>query len=70
MNELGIAVDADVRLHAEVPLIALLGLVHVRIELMLGFLGRERGIDDAGADDRSGRSLESLRLQVPMYFLK
>jgi hypothetical protein len=31
VNQLGLAVHANVRLHAEVPLVTLLGLVHLRI---------------------------------------
>jgi hypothetical protein len=35
-------VDADTSLHAEVPLIALLSLVHVGVAHLLGTLGRGR----------------------------
>ena len=31
MNDLRFAVDADMRLHAEIPLVPLAGLTHVRI---------------------------------------
>ena len=39
VDDLGPAVDADMGLHAEVPLIALLGLMHVRIARLVGVLG-------------------------------
>ena len=38
VNELGAAVHADVGLHPEVPLVALAGLVHVRVAFLL-FVG-------------------------------
>ena len=40
MNDLGFAVHPDMGFHAEVPLIPLLGLVHVRIAFPLPVLGR------------------------------
>src|SRR6266542_7124340 len=42
----GVGVHANVRLHPEVPLIALLRLVHLRIALTLRVLGRTRRRDD------------------------
>jgi hypothetical protein len=47
------AVDTDVRLHAEVPLVALLGLVHLRIALAVAVLGRARRADDRRIHDRA-----------------
>ena len=40
MDDLGFAVDADMGFHAEVPLIPLLGLMHVRIAFPLFVLCR------------------------------
>jgi hypothetical protein len=37
--------------HAEVPLISLLGLMHVRIALALGILGGAGCIDQGGIDN-------------------
>ena len=38
MDQLGSAVDAEMRLHAEIPLVALLGLMHLRIARLGGIL--------------------------------
>jgi hypothetical protein len=43
-----LSVHADVGLHDEIPLIAFLRLVHLRIMLLLFVLGRGRGGDDGG----------------------
>ena len=51
VRQASLGVDADVQLHAEVPLLPLPGLVHLRGALALGILGRARCVDDgAGAD--------------------
>src|SRR3954464_15243757 len=44
--------DPDVGLHPEVPLIAFLGLVHLRVAALLLVLGRGRSGDDRGVDNR------------------
>src|SRR5262249_3952584 len=41
-------IGTDMDLHAEIPLIALLGLVHLRVAFPLGILGRTRRMDDGG----------------------
>ena len=38
VHQARVSVDPDVRLHAEVPLVALLGLVHLRVALAAAFL--------------------------------
>jgi hypothetical protein len=43
MDNLGLAVHTDVRFHPEIPLIAFLGLMHVRITALVFVLGRRRG---------------------------
>lgn len=65
VDELGLAVDAHMRLHAEVPLIALFRLVHVRVALFGRVLGRAWGVDNRGIDDGAAGDLQPLRLQVP-----
>jgi hypothetical protein len=64
MNELGFAVSPDMRLHSKIPLIALLGLVHLGIALFVFVLNRGRRIDKRGIDDRTRADLHALRLQV------
>ena len=41
MDQLGAAVDTNMRLHAEVPLVALLRLMHLRSRALLAFLVEE-----------------------------
>jgi hypothetical protein len=41
------------RLHPEIPLIAFLGLVHLRVTRFALVLGRGRGGDDGGINDRA-----------------
>ena len=64
MNELGAAVHTDVGLHPEVPLVALAGLVHVRIALLFLVLGRTRSTDDAGVNDGTSGDLQPVFLEV------
>ena len=47
-----LGVDADVRLHAEVPLVPLLPLVHLPVPLAVLVLRRTRRVDDARVHDR------------------
>src|SRR5881628_3038485 len=53
MNELALAIDAEVPFHAEVPLPALLRLMHPGIARAGGVLRGRRGGDDRGIDDRA-----------------
>ena len=46
-----LVIHADVRLHTEIVLVNLLGLVHLRVALTLIVLGRTRRIDQRGIDD-------------------
>jgi hypothetical protein len=64
VDDLGGTVNADVRLHAEVPLVAFLGLVHLRVPLPALVLGRGWGADDRRIDDGAGADLEALARQV------
>ena len=70
VNQLGLAVHADVRLHTKVPLVTLLGLVHLRIARLILILGRGWRIDDCRVDDGAGRDLHPLGLQMPSDFLE
>lgn len=48
MNQFRLAVYADMRLHAEIPLIAFPGLAHLGIARFRLVLGRGGGADDGG----------------------
>jgi hypothetical protein len=54
VQQVRIGIDTDMRLHAEVPLVALLDLVHLRITLTHAVLGRARHCNQRGIDGRSG----------------
>src|SRR3972149_2982196 len=47
----GPAVHSDMGLHAEVPLIALFSLMHLRVTSLLTVLGRSGGVDNGGVHD-------------------
>jgi len=53
MKQFRLAVDPNIGLHAEVLLIALLGLMHLRIRILIlrPILGRTGGTDDGGIHD-------------------
>ena len=70
VDQLVLAVHTDVRLHAKVPLVALLRLVHLRVARLVTVLGRGRRGDDGGIDDGAGRDLQPLGLQMPANFLE
>ncbi len=57
-------------LHAEVPLIALLGLVHVGIARLVGVLGRGRRVDDRRIDDGALGNLDPARLEMAVNLLE
>jgi hypothetical protein len=54
-------------LHPEVPLFALLRLVHLRITLLFSVLGRSGCVQDARVQDRAGRDSHPLGLQVQVH---
>lgn len=70
VNQLGLAIDADVGLHAKVPLVALLGLAHLGIALAFPVLGRRRGVDDRRIDDGARADFHPVRLQMPADLLE
>lgn len=57
-------IDADVRLHAEVPLLALLGLAHLGVSLTLIVLGRAKRRDDGGIHNSAGPEHQALLAQT------
>ena len=53
VHQPGKLIHADVRLHPEIPLIALLGLMHLGVARMVGILGRTGCSDQRRIDDRA-----------------
>ena len=54
---------ADVRLHPEVPLLALAGLAHLGVARLVLVLGRGRGGDDRRIHNRPGLQQQPLLLK-------
>lgn len=67
VNEPGFTVDANMRLHAEIPLVTLFRLLHFRIALFLLVLGGTRCADDAGIDDGAAGYLHPVVLEVLVH---
>src|SRR5437660_9942639 len=67
VDDLRLAIYSHVRLHPEVPLFALLRLVHLRIALLLPVLGRSGCLQDGRVHDRARRDSHPLRLQVQVH---
>ena len=53
VNETALAIDADVSLHSEKPLVPFPGGVHLGIALLVFVLGRTRRMDDRCINDRA-----------------
>ena len=70
MDQLAAAVDANMRLHAEIPLVALLRLMHLGITGLRRVFGGRRRIDNRRIDDRAGGHLQSLRRQMPLHLVE
>ena len=70
VNQLGFAVDSDMSLHAEVPLITFSRLMHIRIALLFLVLGRTRRIDDTGIDDGAPAYFQAIFLEVLINQIK
>jgi len=64
MNDLGLAVDANIHLHTKIPLIPFLGLMHLRIARLFPVYGGARSIDDAGIQNSAAGDPQLLRLKV------
>ena len=70
MNQSRFSVHADVRLHAVMPLVAFLGLVHLRVALAAGVLGRTGRCDDGGVHDGAHAHQQTLLVQVRVDLFK
>ena len=70
MDDLGLAVDPDMGLHAEVQLVPFTCLVHVGITLFVLVLRRRRGVDEGGIDHRALAHLDALGLPVAVDLLE
>ena len=55
------------RLHAEIPLVALFRLVHLGIARLVRVFGRSRRTDDGRIDDRAGGHLQPLGGEMPLH---
>ena len=64
MHQARLGIHADVCLHPEVPLVALLRLAHLRVALALGVLGRTGRGNQCGIHQRAGLEHEPLRGQM------
>src|SRR5258708_20960351 len=61
------AIDADMRLHAEVPLVAFPGLVHLGVALAALVLGRRGRMTNRAVYDRSGSDADALAGQMVVH---
>jgi len=64
MDQLAPTVHADVRLHPEVPLVALPGLMHLRVPFPILVLGEARRTDDGGVHNGAGGDLQPVLLKI------
>lgn len=64
MNQLGFAVDTDMGLHCKEPLIALAGLVHLQIALLLFVFGRAWRVDNTSVNESASINFQTIFLQV------
>jgi len=63
VHQARICIHTNVRLHAKVPLIALLGLVHLRVTLSAAVLGGARRRNQGGINHRAGLEQQAARGQ-------
>ena len=70
VSQPGDSIDADMGLHPEVPLIALLDLFHLRIALLGLVLGGRGGCHDGGVNDRALAHEQALLGQMGVDFLE
>ncbi len=64
MDDFDPTVDAKMRLHAEIPLVALFGLVHLRVAGLLFILGRTRRVNDRGIHNRATGKFQALGFKM------
>src|ERR1017187_107043 len=67
MNDRLLAIHADVRLGSEIPLIALLGLMHLGVTFAAGILRRTGRMDDGRIHDGAGRDADARAFQVAVH---
>lgn len=67
MNELRLTVDANVRIHAEVPLVALTDLLHLRTAILLFVIGGIRRADDSRVYNGSAGFLTDFPLPILIH---
>ena len=70
VDQTAVGVHANVRLHPEEPLVALLRLVHLRIALALLVLGRTGRRDDRRVNDAAALEQQSLAGEVRVDLLE
>ncbi len=68
MHQARFVIDADVGLHAKVILVALLGLVHLRVTLAILVLGRARRVDQRRVDDGALAQLQAAVTQIAVDY--
>ncbi len=64
VNQCRFAVHVNVRLHTEVPLVALFRRVHLRVPFLVPVLGRTRRADDGGIDNGAFANFQAVRFKV------
>ena len=64
VNQFRLAVHANVRLHAEVPLVALFRRVHTRVPFLVPVVGRTRCADDGGINNGAFTHFQAIRFKV------
>ena len=67
MYHFAFAVHTYVRLHSKIPLIALAGLMHLRIPFLLLVLRGTRSIDDRGINNGSTHHLYAVLFQIDIH---
>lgn len=70
MHKSGVRINANVGLHAEVPLVPLLGLMHLGIPPFALILGRARGSNDGGVHHRTALSSRPLSARLALMTAK
>lgn len=60
VHQARLSIDSDMRFHSKVPLIALLGLMHLGVTLAFLVLGRTRGSNQGGIDHGTALKHEAL----------
>ena len=67
VDESGSAVDTDMGLHTEVPLVALARLFHFRVTLLLSVFGGAWSVDDAGINNSAPGHFHSIVLEILIH---